>query len=1260
MNWNRGRPARAPLCPEVLNCDLPKNQGAWCPLRTHFYSVFTVPFKWFTEVARTVHSQLGAFSVAEYWINLAVQFSKVLNGVKVKTGCRLKYRLPDFLGGFACVLTVVSEPLILLLWGYFRMSEGNWRDRNPLLEEDYAPPWRDKGKKRPVSLANESWSSSLKDKKRSEGEKFWESGCSLEWCSYGKGGESGEFKTLDDSVRASPVTNSKFLKSDVKDYCEFSNSQGNQEASYEMSSLCPPFPWLFPFGPMWGQASWSPAWGRPLSPVVSVSVVVDSCSSRLGKHTSLSNIAIRFQLGSLLIPIDDPKDISCDGQSVSAVDTMAIDLSGMNYDNPFVLTVEGILMQINGNWNCNNRTMIRAAEIKSWNFVNFSPRFSPSKAKYITHELQQCCNKRGMVMSACGGFLEEPPHGRNLNPIDHLSTAEDIDLEFLITLPLDRGKDAECLASVDACKQLRDMDLLGSLKNNFSNNGWGDNPKNMLVMSIPSRDICCGANARSLPVTLWSSGPDHAKVFVPKLTIPLCHKGDVCVAVNKGRNKIEAEHARYFDAFEKLYQEGLFNKQDAQNRTNLFETFTKALQIQQQNEQLATIDLHNEEHMMMEDALLHFHLDMQTSSASLYLRRAEFVFILEEHVDVCISDSGTFSTDCWASGDHSSSGDHSTFNVHLPNDYSTFGDCSFSGVCSTSGDRLTSNGHFTLLNLQQKQTLNHLPSISFEEREAAYLAARERIFSLSASQESDEPKEQVAPRPRTVPVVARRMIAHALGKRIMVDSLSQKPEVTKCTEFPCADEKLTDKCLNDALHFSSVPLPAAKACSGDTPNAVAKTTINKSSNTDSPCIDDRIRDKKLNTKLVCTDEKMTYKNLDDASEDAIGAPQDSKASLRHSSAAAAKRMIDKNLNAEIPCLDEKMTGKNLNTKIPCTDEKMTEKHSSDASSQVASVVPQAGKASLGCTPAAAAKRMFAQALGIPLANGSFRGSVELPARHEYGTNCASNPESFHVSTSSIEKPFQGTDSVDVVQERSSSLESNLRPLELHDSRAQMDQPSVSNEQQMHPQNHSSMPRMSNAHIPGKAAQRLFAQALGIHTLSSTSMEGNRTSGVFSISPTGRGLRRGHKARVPGFEDSNIVHNALVSSSGITSPVNGECLDYDTESNNLFSRAGDASGNSHSDVAVHMDSDPSRSIEMERHVSGISPKQMGGERNSLRSISKGRNNFQVNTKRTVPKASSKSRHVNNSGPAKREDSNCRLTRTCPADETSMVFCRCPAD
>nr|GEY43582.1 single-stranded nucleic acid binding R3H [Tanacetum cinerariifolium] len=52
--------------------------------------------------------------------------------------------------------------------------------------------------------------------------------------------------------------------------------------------------------------------------------------------------------------------------------------------------------------------------------------------------------------------------------------------------------------------------------------------------------------------------------------------------------------------------------------------------------------------------------------------------------------------------------------------------------------------------------------VSLEDREAAYLAARKRIFST----EDDDMETLGRDRPRHNPVVARRMIAHALGQRI--------------------------------------------------------------------------------------------------------------------------------------------------------------------------------------------------------------------------------------------------------------------------------------------------------------------------------------------------------------------------------------------------------------------------------------------------------------------------------------------------------------
>jgi hypothetical protein len=71
------------------------------------------------------------------------------------------------------------------------------------------------------------------------------------------------------------------------------------------------------------------------------------------------------------------------------------------------------------------------------------------------------------------------------------------------------------------------------------------------------------------------------------------------------------------------------------------------------------------------------------------------------------------------------------------------------------------------------------PAISLEEREAAYQAARERIFSERASVSPDTSLEQrETQRSRPVPVVARRMIAHALGKPQVLTADSPPIEIS--------------------------------------------------------------------------------------------------------------------------------------------------------------------------------------------------------------------------------------------------------------------------------------------------------------------------------------------------------------------------------------------------------------------------------------------------------------------------------------------------
>ncbi|XP_020110094.1 R3H domain-containing protein 2-like [Ananas comosus] len=73
-------------------------------------------------------------------------------------------------------------------------------------------------------------------------------------------------------------------------------------------------------------------------------------------------------------------------------------------------------------------------------------------------------------------------------------------------------------------------------------------------------------------------------------------------------------------------------------------------------------------------------------------------------------------------------------------------------------------------------------STRLEERETAYREARNRIFALHDSEEKDD---GIVPKTRKVPVVARRMIAHALGQRI--PSPDEKFSSTKFEENIAGD-----------------------------------------------------------------------------------------------------------------------------------------------------------------------------------------------------------------------------------------------------------------------------------------------------------------------------------------------------------------------------------------------------------------------------------------------------------------------------------------
>ncbi|KAE9589666.1 hypothetical protein Lal_00000314 [Lupinus albus] len=114
---------------------------------------------------------------------------------------------------------------------------------------------------------------------------------------------------------------------------------------------------------------------------------------------------------------------------------------------------------------------------------------------------------------------------------------------------------------------------------------------------------------------------------------------------------------------------------------------------------------------------------------------------------------------------------------------------------------------------------------SLEERKAAYLLARERIFSMNL-EEVKEPNEQ---KPRSVPTVARRMIAHALGQRIHNDLASDSMKDKVLTDdFTAQDKNSEDSNLVEDLRTNST----SKIGSTSSSNAVSLIKRNHQTPTD--------------------------------------------------------------------------------------------------------------------------------------------------------------------------------------------------------------------------------------------------------------------------------------------------------------------------------------------------------------------------------------------------------------------------------------------
>ncbi|MED6159987.1 hypothetical protein PIB30_047354 [Stylosanthes scabra] len=158
--------------------------------------------------------------------------------------------------------------------------------------------------------------------------------------------------------------------------------------------------------------------------------------------------------------------------------------------------------------------------------------------------------------------------------------------------------------------------------------------------------------------------------------------------------------------------------------------------------------------------------------------------------------------------------------------------------------------------------------LSLEERKAAYLAAHERIFSENL-EEVKEPGEQ---KPRSVPVVARRMIAHALGRRMNVEN-----------QNGLASDSTKEKVLTDELN--------ARRDNSAEPNPMenSEESIPQRRNSNS-----RIR----NTSTSCgaaikkrDDQTLVDKDFPQSTQDRKQAPKLSKDCMKEEHIGAAKRMF---------------------------------------------------------------------------------------------------------------------------------------------------------------------------------------------------------------------------------------------------------------------------------------------------------------------------------------------------------------------------------
>ncbi|KAH9303923.1 hypothetical protein KI387_008327, partial [Taxus chinensis] len=72
-----------------------------------------------------------------------------------------------------------------------------------------------------------------------------------------------------------------------------------------------------------------------------------------------------------------------------------------------------------GRWNFNNKTVVRASQVKSWAVVNFTKSYE-NECKRIADDLQRCCNKKGLNIPPVGQLFCENPRDVRANPVDRV------------------------------------------------------------------------------------------------------------------------------------------------------------------------------------------------------------------------------------------------------------------------------------------------------------------------------------------------------------------------------------------------------------------------------------------------------------------------------------------------------------------------------------------------------------------------------------------------------------------------------------------------------------------------------------------------------------------------------------------------------------------------------------------------------------------------------------------------------------------------